>query len=427
MVIQPLNDLLQKDKKWSWTEECSRAVDTAKRLLLQSKVLVHYDSSLPLRLAADASQYGLGAVISHTLPNGEERPIAFASRSLSQSERNYSQIDKEALALIYGVQKFHTYLYGRKFTLVTDHKPLTTIFGPKKGVPSVAAARLQRWALLLAAYQYDIEFRSTTAHGNAVALSRLPLLDDTTRKVSETRLCNLRTIESLPVTSDEIRKATQRDPALSKVKSYLLKGWPERIPQVLKPYQSKIAELTIEDGCLLWGGRVVVPESLREIIKKELHQEHLGISKMKGLARSHVWWAGIDRDLEVLAKSCAECAAVKQAPAKAPLHPWSWPSHPWQHLHIDFAGPFLDKSFLIVIDAYSKWAEVIAMSQTTTEHTIKALRHLFSIHGLPEQIVSDNGPQFTSSTFAEFLNEAFSIITVPPRIEWRGRTFRAHL
>ena len=115
-----------------------------------------------------------------------------------------------------------------------------------------------------------------------------------------------------------------------------------------------------------------------------------------GLALTEIWKSS-------RSPSCAECAAVKQAPAKAPLHPWSWPSHPWQRLHIDFAGPFLDKSFLIVIDAYSKWAEVIAMSQTTTEHTIKALRHLFSIHGLPEQIVSDNGPRFTSSTFAEFL------------------------
>ena len=99
-----------------------------------------------------------------------ERPIAFASQSLSKSKKNYSQIDKEALGLVHGVQKFHTYLYGRRFTLMTDHKPLT-ILGSKKGVPAVAAARLHRWALLLAVYNYDIEFRSTTDHGNADALS----------------------------------------------------------------------------------------------------------------------------------------------------------------------------------------------------------------------------------------------------------------
>ena len=135
-IIQPLNDLLRKNKRWEWTDECLKAVNTAKQLLTTSKLLTHYNPELPVRLAADTSHYGLGAVISHVLPNGEERPIAFTSRSLSPSERNYSQIDKEALALIYGVQKFHNYLFGRKFTLVTDHKPLTTILGPKKGVPS---------------------------------------------------------------------------------------------------------------------------------------------------------------------------------------------------------------------------------------------------------------------------------------------------
>ena len=124
-------------------------------------MLVHYNSTLPVKLAGDASAYGVGAVISHIMPDGNERPIAFASKTLSSSERSCSQIEKEGLALIFGVKKFHTYLYGRRFTLVTDHKPLTTIFGPKKGIPAMAAARLQRWALLLAAYSYKIEFRPT--------------------------------------------------------------------------------------------------------------------------------------------------------------------------------------------------------------------------------------------------------------------------
>ena len=94
-------------------------------------------------------------------PNGEEKPIAFASRTLNKSERNYAQIEKEALSIIFGIKKFHQYLYGRKFLLVTDHKPLVTLLGPKSGIPTLAAARLQRWAILLSAYQYEIEYLST--------------------------------------------------------------------------------------------------------------------------------------------------------------------------------------------------------------------------------------------------------------------------
>lgn len=148
-VVKPLNELLHKDKKWSWTPHCSQAMESVKQLLTTSRVLVHYDTALPIKLDADALQYRLGAVISRILPDGDEKPIAFASRTLSASEQNYSQIDKEALALIFGVQKFHTYLYGWKFTLVTNHKPLMSTLGPKKGVSSVAAARSQRWAILL--------------------------------------------------------------------------------------------------------------------------------------------------------------------------------------------------------------------------------------------------------------------------------------
>jgi len=135
-LLNPLHSLLHKNVKWCWTENCEKAFQEAKEALSSATVLAHYDPQLPLRLAADASSYGLGAVISHVFSDGSERPIAYASRSLTTSEKSYSQLEKEALSLVFGVRKFHQFLYGRKFTLYTDHKPLTSILGPKKGVPS---------------------------------------------------------------------------------------------------------------------------------------------------------------------------------------------------------------------------------------------------------------------------------------------------
>ena len=134
-LIHPLNSLLKANTPWNWSKKCEQAFNEAKDKLTSAAVLAHYDPKLPLRLAGDASAYGVGAVISHVFPDGNERPVAFASKTLSASERNYSQLEKEALSLIFGLWKFHQYLYGRKFTLVTDHQPLTTIFSDKKGIP----------------------------------------------------------------------------------------------------------------------------------------------------------------------------------------------------------------------------------------------------------------------------------------------------
>ena len=143
-ILQPLNTLLQIGTKWTWSPEKEKAFTDAKKQITSARVLTHYDPTLPLKLAADASAYRVGAVISHKMPNGTERPIAFALRTLTKSERNYSQLEKEALSLVFGVRMFHQYRNGRRFTLLTDHQPLTTIFNPKKGIPSLAAARLQR-------------------------------------------------------------------------------------------------------------------------------------------------------------------------------------------------------------------------------------------------------------------------------------------
>ena len=404
-IAHPLNQLLCQQTRWKWSQECEQAFLKLKDQLSSDQVLAHYDSSLPVRLACDASQYGVGAVLSHLMPDGTERPIAYGSRTLTKAERNYAQIEREAAAIIFGIKKFHPYIYGRQFTLITDHKPLTTIFSPKSQLPALAAARLQRWAIILSAYQYEVEFRATDKHANADGLSRLPL-EVTTEEDALTQaatLFNLQQIERLPVKADKIAQLTANDPILSKVMTFVQQGWPSQVQNELKPYYTRKDELTVEANCLLWGRKVIVPEKLQSKVLEELHTAHPGVVRMKSCARIHVWWPGIDKKIEEMVKSCLPCQSIRNKPPLTSLHCWNWPNQPWHRLHLDFLGPFLGATFLIVVDAYSKWLEVIPMSSTTAERTITELRKLFATHGLPTQVVTDNGAQFTSQEFAEFL------------------------
>ena len=250
-MIHPLNNLLKGTVKWSWTADCAQAFDATKRLLTSSKVLVHFNPKWPITLACDASCYGVGAVISHVLPDGSERPFAYSSRTLTQSEKNYAQIEREAVAIMHGIKKFHQYLYGRHFTLVTDNKPLTAIFGPKKAIPPLAAARLQRWAILLSAHNYDIRFKPTAAHGNADGLSRCPLPGQRKETQSEPSIFNISQINALPVTCVQLQAATRTDPVLSRVVHYTQNGWPTQVEDALKPFLMRKDELTIEENGVL--------------------------------------------------------------------------------------------------------------------------------------------------------------------------------
>ena len=353
-VLFPLNQLLRHNVKWNWSKQCDAAFTDVKNKLLSAKVLMHYNPQKEITLATDASSYGLGAVLSHTTPFGD-KPIAFASRTLSQAECNYSQIEKEALSIVFGVKKFHQYLYGRTFSLLTDHQPLVTIFGPKTGVPALAAARLQRWAITLSAYSFHIGYRRTKDHGNADGLSRLPLPISPPSKPDVVSKFHLVHMSSLPLTHIQLRSASRADPVVSKVMTYTLQGWPQFVQDELQVYWRRRMELTVEADCLMWGLRVVVPEKCRKKILEELHEGHPGVVRMKSQARSHVWWPGIDHDIENLVKACSPCIQIKSDPSPVPLHPWVWPSRPWYRLHVDFAWPLFDKTYLVVVDAYSKW------------------------------------------------------------------------
>ncbi|KAG1927461.1 retrotransposable element [Pimephales promelas] len=155
----PVHKLLRKDEKWNWEGEQEAAFAQSKEMINSVQVLLHYDPQKDVILSCDASPYGLGAVLSHKMPDGSERPIGFMSRTLNQAERNYSQLDKEGSAIMFGLQRFHKYLYGRKFTIVTDHKPLLSLFNELKAVPQMSSPRIQRWAVTLRAYEYIIIYK----------------------------------------------------------------------------------------------------------------------------------------------------------------------------------------------------------------------------------------------------------------------------
>lgn len=252
-ILAPLTKLLSKGVPWRWSKVEDDSFKSAKRLLLDSQTLVHYDDSLPLFLSCDASSYGAGAVLSHHI-QGQDRPIAFASCSLTKAQRNYSQLDKEAFSIIFGLKRFHQFLYGRSFTIITDHKPLLQLLGPSRPIPVQAAARLQRWGLILAFYDYKLEYRSTHAHADADSMSRLPL-SDTWAPVSETMECfffdnGLCTY----VTHQLVKKHTSVDPVLSKVYRYTMSGWPSVVEDpALTPFKTRKDELNTEQGCVLWG------------------------------------------------------------------------------------------------------------------------------------------------------------------------------
>lgn len=431
-TLRPLYKLLQKGIAWSWGREEQTAFAESKAALRSDKVLVHFDPSQPLTLACDASPWGIGAVLSHQFTDGTERPIAFASRSLSKAEQGYAQIDREALGVVFGIKKFRQYLYGHQFTIFTDHKPLVTLLGGGKGVPSMCSGRIQRWSLMLSTYEYQLEYRPGAMNSNADGLSRLPIPGENEQEIEPAEaVLSLHMLEATvsdPATAQQLRRWTERDALLSRVRQYVLQGWPEKLPDVdLQPYWNRRNELSILGGCVFWGARVVAPPQARVQILKELHVSHPGETRMKGLARSYVWWPGMDKEMEGMVKQCQPCQVHRKMPALAPLHPWAQPERPWTQLHMDFASPFLGQSFLLVVDAYSKWLEMESMTTITARATIQRLQRIFATHGIPEVVVTDNGPTFISAEFKQFMtgNGVKHITTAPYHPASNGLAERA--
>ncbi|XP_053698542.1 uncharacterized protein K02A2.6-like [Sabethes cyaneus] len=420
---RPLDSLLKEDSKWNWDESCQRSFEQFKSLLRSDLLLAHYDPNLETIVAADASSHGVGACLMHRYPDGSMKVVCHASRTLTPAEQRYGQVEKEALALIFGVTKFHRFIYGRKFSLHTDHKPLVAVFGSKKGIPIHTTNRLQRWALILLSYDFDITHVATQDFGYADILSRL--IDPRAKPDDDFVIASVQMEEdvsatvnaaltALPVTFKHLQAATNNDKLLLEVIQHVQTGWPKSIKQVnndLRPFYARKEGLSLVRGCLMLSGRIVVPKVYRQHVLKAIHKGHPGQERMKSVMRSHVYWPGVDQDVQNFVSSCRACASVAKSPPKTLLSSWPQASHPWQRLHVDYAGPFEGQYFLVIVDSYSKWPEIIRTSTITSRTTIELLFETFARYGLPETIVSDNGTQFSCSQFKEFC-ESLGIVHI---------------
>ena len=212
-------------------------------------------------------------------------------------------------------------------------------------------------------------------------------------------ILQLQKFQKIQVTVKQVAESIRKNPLLLNNLHYLKMRWPQKMEPAFSPYFARKNKLTIEKDCLLRGIQVVLPSNLHKKVLKLLHESHLGVVKMKALARSRVWWPGINKALEKVTKHCEECQTNQKEDLKTPLHPLEFTSKPWQRIHLDFACLFQGQMWLILIDSYLRWPEVVPIRITTASQTIKII---FARFGLQEQILTDNGPQFVSEEFQEF-------------------------
>eukprot|EP00105_Crassostrea_gigas_P044027 XP_019928175.1 PREDICTED: uncharacterized protein K02A2.6-like [Crassostrea gigas] len=403
-ITSPLRNLLAKDVLFQWDSAQSKAFDKVKDLITSSPspVLAYFDPRKVTTLQCDASKYGLGAALMQ-----EGKPVAFASKSLTQSEVQYAQIEKEMFAILFGCKRFHQYIYGRKVKVETDHKPLVPIF--KKAL-FAAPPRLQRMLLQLQNYDLEVDYIPGKQIPVADSLSR-NFVDDTFPGLSKDMEAQVHSVlANLPISDrklKEIETESDNDKQFQLLKHTILNGWPECRrdcpPQIIEFWNHR-DELSVTNGILLKGTKVLIPRSLRAKILECIHIGHMGIEKSLQRARTSVFWPKISSDITELVSNCNVCLKHRYSNPKQPLQPHPVPDYPWQVVATDL---FLwdNKDFLIVTDYYSRHFEVIQLRDTKSKTIIQKLKSIFARLGIPQKVVSDNGPQYSSQEFANFSKE----------------------
>jgi len=390
-----LRDLTKKDIPFQWEEDHQAMFESLKQHIAESTSLQYFDPEKEAILEVDASKKGLGAALIQ-----ENKPVFFASKALTSTQANYGNIARECLAVIHGIQRFHHLLYGKHFTVITDHKPLETIF--RKPIHS-APPQLQSMIVKVMGYNFKVQYRPGTQMILADALSRLP---NQARNEDVDLDVSVNILNFSDEKQSQLRSETSRDPVMSSLVQMTYSGWPESIketPHATREYWNYRDQLAIENGILFKGPQVIIPETMREDILKQLHHGHQGIDKTRYLARDSVFWPRINKHIEAMCKSCTYCQELQPQQPKEPMIMHEKPSSPWQKIGIDLFE-IKGHDYLIMSDYYSRYPVVEKLSNTTTYSVVKVVKATFSMLGVPREIVSDNGPQFLTQ-FNKFCHQ----------------------
>lgn len=450
----PLDYLIKPDIKFVWNVDHETAFQKCKTLAGNPALLTHFDPSKPIVLTTDASPYGIGACLSHksvVIVNNKTTtrllPIAYASASLKDAQRNYAQIDREGLGVYWAINHFRQYLLCSDFELHTDCSALVKIFGPKNDMGGCAAGRLSRWAASLMEYSFSVKHIKGTNNNTADSLSRLPIVTKGTvsapfpviqdvsnmalpasiMKVDAEILFDVKNLainpsldilpftinqlvgdspvdawDIVPLTVKEVADATRNCKIFGKLFRAIKTGKLDVKDKDISNFNGVFENLYIDNDVIHLGNRIVIPPRFHERLLTELHASHIGVVSMKRVIRDIFWWPGISKSIEHMAAKCDGCRKFKKKPPPNSLSVWPFARRPMERCHIDFFE-YRGKHVLLMVDAYSKkiWTQLMN-SDTTTGKTLAVLYNWFcSETGQPSTIVSDNGPQFTANIFKD--------------------------
>lgn len=406
-ITAPLRALLQKNTDWNWGPEHDKCWNKLKDVLTNEPVLKFYDQNRPIKISSDASQSGLGAVLLQ-LHDNNWLPVAYASRSMTDAEQRYAQIEKELLSITFAAERFHQFIYGQTFEVETDHKPLVPLFvKPLHDCP----IRIQRLMIRLQKYDMRVSYTPGKFMYAADALSRAVVNERATsreiRREKEVEAFVDTILEAIPMSDErleQVRQETATDDVMTALSETVLNGWPDKkcvCPEIIREYWDIRSELSVVNGLMMKGCKLVIPHSLRKLMISKIHEGHLGIEKCKQRAREVMYWPRMYQDISNCVTNCVTCLRYKPKQPAEPLQSHPVPERPFQKVGVDLFSHNA-KDFLIVTDYYSSYPEVIHLKNTTSKAVIVSLKAIYARHGIPDMMFADNGPQFDSQEMRMF-------------------------